>query len=77
MTQSNMTLGSVSYTAPEQLMGASIDGPHRPRDRDPHLAGVDPMIERALAKDPTERISSCREFAEGRSGCSWDRERLR
>ena len=52
LTATNMTIGSVSYTAPEQLMGENID-----------LIGMDSVIERALSKDPNDRYDTCLDFA--------------
>jgi serine/threonine protein kinase len=100
LTITNVTLGTVSYSAPEQLMGLDIDGradqyalaatafhlltggpvfdhsnpavvisrhinaePPALSDRRAELAVVDPVMQRALAKDPTERFSSCADFA--------------
>lgn len=100
LTATNMTVGTVSYAAPEQLMGSDIDGradqyalaatafhlltgapPYQhsnpvavisqhlnaasPKlsDRRPELADLDPVLSKALAKDPAERFNRCREFA--------------
>jgi serine/threonine protein kinase, bacterial len=100
LTATNMTVGTVSYAAPEQLMGADIDGradqyalaatafhlltgappyqhsnpvavisqhlnaaPPKLSDRRPELAYLDPVLSKALAKDPTDRFDRCREFA--------------
>jgi serine/threonine-protein kinase len=100
LTATNMTVGTVSYAAPEQLMGADIDGradqyalaatafhlltgslPYQhsnpvavisqhlsaatPKlsDRRPELAYLDPVLSKALAKDPSGRFDRCRAFA--------------
>src|SRR3984885_1131594 len=100
LTATNMTVGTVSYAAPEQLMGADIDGradqyalaatafhlltgtppyqhsnpvavisqhlnatPPKLSERRPELAYLDPVLSKALAKDPAERFDRCREFA--------------
>ncbi|HEX7825850.1 MAG TPA: serine/threonine-protein kinase [Mycobacterium sp.] len=101
LTATNMTVGSVSYTAPEQLMGGTVDGrvdqyslaatayhlltgsppfahsnsavvisrhlsapPPQAADIRPELAGLDPILAKALAKDPADRYDTCLEFAE-------------
>lgn len=100
LTATNMTVGTVSYAAPEQLMGADIDGradqyalaatafhlltgappyqhsnpvavisqhlnatPPKLSDRRPELAHLDPVLSKALAKDPADRFGRCRQFA--------------
>ncbi|MFB1298415.1 serine/threonine-protein kinase [Mycobacterium sp. pW049] len=100
LTATNMTVGTVSYAAPEQLMARDLDGradqyalaatafhlltgkppfPHSnpavvisrhlsaepptlagPR---PDLAGADPVLAKALAKDPGDRFERCTDFA--------------
>jgi len=101
LTASNITVGTVAYAAPEQLMGHELDGradqyalaatafhlftgapPYQhsnpvaiigqhlnaaiPKlgDRRADLARFDHALSTALAKDPGERFSSCRDFAE-------------
>ena len=100
LTATNMTVGTVSYAAPEQLMGADIDGradqyalaatafhlltgvppyqhsnpvavisqhlnaaPPKLSDRRPELVHLDPVLSKALAKDPSDRFDRSREFA--------------
>jgi serine/threonine protein kinase, bacterial len=100
LTATNMTVGTVSYAAPEQLMGSDIDGradqyalaatafhlltgatpyqhsnpvavisqhlnapPPKLGDRRPDLAYLDPVLSKALAKDPNDRFDRSREFA--------------
>jgi serine/threonine-protein kinase len=107
VTRTNMTVGSVSYTAPEQLMGEAIDGradqyslaatafhlltgappfvhsnpavvisrhlgtaPPALSDQRAELRAYDPVITRALAKDPARRFGSCREFAQALRGAA-------
>lgn len=100
LTATNMTVGTVSYAAPEQLMGAQLDGradqyalaatafhlltgappfgnsnpavvisqhlsatPPVLGEHRPDLAGADPVLARALAKDPGDRFERCADFA--------------
>jgi serine/threonine-protein kinase len=100
LTATNMTVGTVSYAAPEQLMGEQLDGradqyalaatafhlltgrppfehsnpavvisqhltgaPPALADHRPDLAGLDPVLARALAKDPKDRFDRCIDFA--------------
>ena len=101
LTATNVTVGTVNYASPEQLMGAPIDGradqyalaatayhllsgspmfgssnaavvigqhlnapPPRLGDSRPALARLDPVLGRALSKNPADRFRSCTEFAE-------------
>lgn len=101
LTATNMTVGTVSYAAPEQLMGTALDGradqyalaasayhlltgsppfqnsnpaivisqhlsatPPAIGERKPDLAGLDPVLAKALAKDPRDRYDTCAEFAD-------------
>ncbi|ORB28551.1 serine/threonine-protein kinase [Mycolicibacterium parafortuitum] len=100
LTATNMTVGTVSYAAPEQLMGRKLDGradqyalaatafhlltgsppfshsnpavvisqhlsaePPRLAGHRPELAGLDPVLAKALAKDPADRFEHCADFA--------------
>jgi len=100
LTATNMTVGTVSYAAPEQLMGGQLDGradqyalaatayhlltgsppfhhtnpavvisqhlnatPPVIGDRRPELAPLDPVLAKALAKDPDDRFERCADFA--------------
>lgn len=100
LTATNMTVGTVAYAAPEQLMGEDIDGradqcalaatayhlltgsplyphpnpavvisrhlnsaPPALADNQPGLAGLDPVLAAALAKNPDDRFARCADFA--------------
>ncbi len=100
LTATNMTVGTVSYAAPEQLMGERLDGradqyalaatafhlltgsppfqhsnpavvisqhlsaaPPTIGDQRPDLAGLDPVLAKALAKSPADRFERCADFA--------------
>lgn len=101
LTDTNVTLGTVNYAAPEQLMGSALDGradqyalaatayhlltgspifgssnpavvisrhlnsgPPLLAHTHPALAALDPVLGRALAKNPDNRYRTCTEFAE-------------
>ncbi len=100
LTATNMTVGTVSYAAPEQLMGAQLDGradqyalaattfhlltgappfqnsnpavvisqhlsasPPAIGEKRPELSALDPVLAKALAKDPNDRFERCADFA--------------
>ena len=100
LTATNMTVGTVSYAAPEQLMGAQLDGradqyalaatafhlltgappfqnsnpavvisqhlsasPPAIGERRPELSALDPVLAKALSKDPNDRYERCADFA--------------
>src|SRR6267378_1040415 len=100
LTATNMTVGTVSYAAPEQLMGARLDGradqyalaatafhlltgappfqhsnpavvisqhlsasPPAIGVRRPELSALDPVLAKALSKDPKDRFQRCDDFA--------------
>ncbi|HET6733151.1 serine/threonine-protein kinase [Mycobacterium sp.] len=100
LTATNMTVGTVSYAAPEQLMGEQLDGradqyalaatafhlltgsppfqnsnpavvisqhlsapPPAIGAHRQELSALDPVLAKALAKDPNERFERCADFA--------------
>jgi serine/threonine-protein kinase len=100
LTATNMTVGTVSYAAPEQLMGQQLDGradqyalaatafhlltgsppfehsnpavvisqhlsapPPAIGARRQDLSALDPVLAKALAKDPKDRFERCEDFA--------------
>jgi serine/threonine-protein kinase len=100
LTATNMTIGSIAYAAPEQLMGEPMDGradqyalaatafhllagappfpdsnpavviskhlnapPPQLAQRRPELARLDPVLSKALTKDPAARYPRCLDFA--------------
>jgi serine/threonine-protein kinase len=100
LTETNMTVGTVSYAAPEQLMGAHLDGradqyalaatafhlltgsppfqhsnpavvisqhlsasPPAIGAHRPELSAVDPVLAKAMSKDPKDRFERCADFA--------------
>ena len=101
LTATNVTVGTVYYASPEQLMGARLDGradqyslaatafhllggspifgssnaavvigqhlnapPPRLGDSRPALARLDPVLAKALSKNPDDRFRTCTEFAD-------------
>lgn len=101
LTDTNVTLGTVNYAAPEQLMGRAIDGradqyslaatayhlltgspmfgsanaavvigqhlnapPPRLGESRPELAMLDPVLAKALSKNPADRFPTCTQFAD-------------
>lgn len=105
LTDTNVTLGSVNYAAPEQLTGSPLDGradqyglaatayhlltgepmfgasnpavvigrhlnapPPRLSERRPDLAALDPVVGKALSKNPADRFATCTQFAEALRG---------
>jgi serine/threonine-protein kinase len=101
LTATNHTIGTVAHSAPEQLMGAHIDGrsdqyalaanafrlltgeapyresnqvavisqhlhapPPRVSARRAELGPLDPVLMKAMAKDPRDRFSTCSQFAQ-------------
>src|SRR5215217_5010363 len=100
LTATNMTVGTVSYAAPEQLMGEQLDGradqyalaatafhlltgsppfqnskpavvisqhlsasPPTIGAQRPELSALDPVLAKALSKDPKDRFERCADFA--------------
>jgi serine/threonine-protein kinase len=100
LTATNMTVGTVSYAAPEQLMGQQLNGradqyalaatafhlltgvppfqhsnpavvisqhlsasPPAIGAQRPELSALDPVLGKALAKDPNDRFERCADFA--------------
>ncbi len=100
LTATNMTVGTVSYAAPEQLMGGRLDGradqyalaatafhlltgappfqhsnpavvisqhlsasPPAIGAQRPELSALDPVLAKALSKDPKDRFDRCADFA--------------
>ncbi|ORA33499.1 serine/threonine-protein kinase [Mycobacterium aquaticum] len=100
LTATNMTVGTVAYAAPEQLLGRDLDGradqyalaatafhlltgtppfensnpavvisahlsssPPALAASHPHLAALDPVLAKAMAKDPKDRFERCADFA--------------
>jgi serine/threonine protein kinase, bacterial len=100
LTATNMTVGTVFYAAPEQLMGEDLDGradqyalaatafhllagappfhhsnptvvisqhltaaPPTLAEKRPELSALDPVLAKALSKDPKDRFNSCLDFA--------------
>jgi serine/threonine protein kinase, bacterial len=100
LTATNMTVGTLAYAAPEQLMGTQLDGradqyalaattfhlltgappfqnsnpavvisqhlsasPPAMGAQRPDLAALDPVLAKALSKDPKDRFQRCADFA--------------
>lgn len=100
LTATNMTVGTVSYAAPEQLMGETLDGradqyalaatafhlltgsppfrnsnpavvisqhlsaaPPAIGSHRPELANLDPVLAKALSKNPKDRFERCADFS--------------
>ena len=100
LTATNMTVGTVSYAAPEQLMGTRLTGradqyalaatafhlltgappfqnsnpavvisqhlsgsPPAIGEKRPELSALDPVLAKALSKDPADRFERCADFA--------------
>ncbi|MGI9125287.1 MAG: protein kinase domain-containing protein, partial [Mycobacterium sp.] len=100
LTDTNVTLGTVNYASPEQLMGAALDGradqyglaatayhlltgspmfgasnpavvigrhlnapAPRLSETRPELARLDPVLAKALSKNPADRFPTCTDFA--------------
>jgi serine/threonine-protein kinase len=100
LTATNMTVGTLSYAAPEQLMGGQLDGcadqyalaatafhlltgappfqhsnpavvisqhlsasPPAIAAQRPELSALDPVLAKALSKDPKDRFERCADFA--------------
>jgi serine/threonine protein kinase, bacterial len=107
LTATNLTVGTVAYSAPEQLMGLDLDGradqyalaatahhlltgcqlfpqsnpvvvisqhlnspPPTLATHRLDLAALDPVLAKALAKDPADRFERCTEFAKALSGAT-------
>ena len=108
LTATNMTVGTVAYAAPEQLMGEDLDGradeyalaastyhmltgsqlfphsnaavvishhlnstPSALADTRLDLAALDPVLAKALAKDPNDRFPRCSDFARALADSSY------
>ncbi|MEE6167850.1 MULTISPECIES: RCC1 domain-containing protein [unclassified Mycolicibacterium] len=67
MTAYRLLSGALPFvgTTPHELMRAHLfDEPRSVSAGDPGLAPLDPVLARALAKDPERRYATCTEFAE-------------